>query len=632
MAASDFTLPEPDTRHMRPERGVVDNSTAQAIKGIGEIASFAGGMALEANKTKRVGALQEDLAELESEVLSQSDQKQVDDFGRKIDKVGLAGKQLGKESQYRVRAEAILKEHMTAAPALSQEFRARASETLGFNPIGSEVAAFYDEQAQAAAADAAHQKQIMALGVANNIHPSRVFTPEGQAELNFVLSQKRKVAEIERGKVLSADAVGALTTTIFVDTSATIDKEVGKIWQDKTLLDLTQEDVLSMDEGVRTQAVNQLTRMKAELRASAVQKFGAGDQTNASLKASEDYIDSVLAFLDPNQDSTRAQNKLKTQEALFKSEMYKDRDIVAAALLYEMTGQVTVGQAAAGLTTKTLKAIGSVVRGQQVDYSTGSDGGAATSWINKLPNESNEEATARFKDTVSITADWMKNASYADAAPNEQALMNKFVTNYTDVLGQTGIKPNQQQAILETLTDPAVVDFIVSLPEGEALFNIVDNTRTYARTSALAAAKFGRETQESFDILGVRGPARRAGFTDQIIGGNTVNVSVRNGVVSVKNTDPRTNVLAAKLRRDYIPRINTSIQAMAAITGTSMEEAAKNVFSKDPSAFSWIEGAEQTQASEGEGQGPTIEAEGTLLQDEEGNMFRVVDGKYVREQ
>jgi len=38
------------------------------------------------------------------------------------------------------------------------------------------------------------------------------------------------------------------------------------------------------------------------------------------------------------------------------------------------------------------------------------------------------------------------------------------------------------------------------------------------------------------------------------------------------------------------------------------------------------------QASEGEGQGPTIEEEGTLLQDEEGNMFRVVDGKYVREQ
>jgi len=68
MAASDFTLPEPDTRHMRPERGVVDSSTAQAIQGIGEIASFAGGMALEANKTKRAGALQEDLAEQESEV------------------------------------------------------------------------------------------------------------------------------------------------------------------------------------------------------------------------------------------------------------------------------------------------------------------------------------------------------------------------------------------------------------------------------------------------------------------------------------------------------------------------------------------------------------------------------------
>jgi hypothetical protein len=46
----------------------------------------------------------------------------------------------------------------------------------------------------------------------------------------------------------------------------------------------------------------------------------------------------------------------------------------------------------------------------------------------------------------------------------------------------------------------------------------------------------------------------------------------------------------------------------------------------------YVPAAEQPQASEGEGQGPTVEEEGTLLQDEEGNMFRVVDGKYVREQ
>ena len=42
--------------------------------------------------------------------------------------------------------------------------------------------------------------------------------------------------------------------------------------------------------------------------------------------------------------------------------------------------------------------------------------------------------------------------------------------------------------------------------------------------------------------------------------------------------------------------------------------------------------AQQPEQSGGTGQGPLIEPEGTLLQDEEGNKFRVVGGKYVREQ
>ena len=42
--------------------------------------------------------------------------------------------------------------------------------------------------------------------------------------------------------------------------------------------------------------------------------------------------------------------------------------------------------------------------------------------------------------------------------------------------------------------------------------------------------------------------------------------------------------------------------------------------------------AQQPEQSGGAGQGPLIEPEGTLLQDEEGNKFRVVGGKYVREQ
>ena len=60
-------------------------------------------------------------------------------------------------------------------------------------------------------------------------------------------------------------------------------------------------------------------------------------------------------------------------------------------------------------------------------------------------------------------------------------------------------------------------------------------------------------------------------------------------------------------------------------------KAIRHALDRDEKGLSpfYQDGEEQ---SGGAGQGSLIEPEGTLLQDEEGNKFRVVGGKYVREQ
>jgi len=633
MAASDYTqLPEPDVRHMRPVRGVRDDSTAQAIQSFGNIALQAGEMFKEKRDEAALSDLEADLEAEREDVLSQQDQAIVEKEGRTVDRLGRAAKTAPtREYEFRNKAEVKLKQAMDKHPHLRRELQARAGGVLGFNPIGSAIDAHFNQQKAAAQAQANIDAKRMEQGASWGLPRSAYGTPEYEEYYSRMQEKQRKIAEIDLDQKLRADHVEAIATTQYANTKGAVDEQVREIFG-KSFVELTAQDKLGMDEGVRTQSISRLEVLKTDIQASYVTRFGSSEQATASMKPSMDYIDNIINFLDPNTDATQAQNKVSAQEALILGELQKDPSFVEASILFKYTGQQQTGVNKLNFTSKTLKLIGGVMKGGSTDLSGDTEGGVSASWINKLPNESSEEANERFKNTLSVSKDWMKNATYEEASPNERALMQKFVDNYTQVLGQEGIKPNQQQAILETFTDPAVVEFVVSLPQGEALYNLVENTRTYARTSALAAGRFAQEAKENFDILGLRAPSSKEGFTGQIIGGDTVDVSVSNGVVVVTNRDPRTNVLAAKLRTNYVKRINTAIQAMSAISGKTMEEAAQDVFSRDPEAFAWIEGAQQPEQSAVTEVSPRIEPEGTLLKDEEGNMFRVVNGKYVREQ
>ena len=138
-------LDDPNIKHLRPAYGVKDTSTADLIKRLG-------GIAVEADAQARMGAVQSNLENLQSEAaasrVAETTPQEEMAIGSAISEMGKvdAARRSGgmSEAQYRVRSEAIMKRHMAAAPALSSEIRRRASSTLGFDPAGAAMDVLFD--------------------------------------------------------------------------------------------------------------------------------------------------------------------------------------------------------------------------------------------------------------------------------------------------------------------------------------------------------------------------------------------------------------------------------------------------------------------------------------------------------
>ena len=114
MAASDYTqLPEPDVRHMRPERGVQDDSTAQAITGFGELALEAGAMYKEKKDKEALAELEGELEAEREDVLSEQDQAVVDKEGKNVDRLARAVK-AAPTKEYEGKAKSLPRVFLTA--------------------------------------------------------------------------------------------------------------------------------------------------------------------------------------------------------------------------------------------------------------------------------------------------------------------------------------------------------------------------------------------------------------------------------------------------------------------------------------------------------------------------------------
>ena len=620
-------LPEPDTRHMRPERGVVDDSTAQAIQGVGDIASAVGDMALEANKRERVGDLGAELEQLNQGILDPADQQRVDAVSAEMNKLASAQKQQPSRTDYTVRAEAILKKHMAAAPALADEFRAKAGVVLGFNPMGSAIDAHFAQQDamnKAAAAEEAHVRST-AKQMGMDTRGDIMGNPDFQAEYGRRRAIASAAWEAQNKPALDNKDLGNAASSMYNSFDGRFNEITegvfGKDWKS-----ITDNEWASVDPARRAEYSNDLVAMKFRLPNEVLKAYpnATKEQRDVIVNSQVGRIDHLLAKLSGSKDAERMANAIKVEGFQAAQGVLATPAGKAAAALSAMDVAASPALEAA-VSSVSVKVATDIMEAKQKDADPTPPAG---------PTRTKEiQAGTKFVNS------WMRSVDYQSLETEDRKLASDFTSAYTSMLVRGSLNPNEKQTILEAMADPQVKGFIDGLdPTDETLSNVLEGARSYAIESGRGALDELAGFYLNSEVLKARtkrgSPIQRGAASIQAAAANTDDLVTKlvGGQVVTTAKDGSRTVMSNTMNQKYTKRLNTAIRAMAAAGGMTNEEAANTLFQFRPSAFAWIEGAEQPQASEGAGQGPTIEAEGTLLQDEEGNMFRVVDGKYVREQ
>ena len=610
-------LPDPDVRHMRPERGVQDNSTAQAIQGIGNIASAVGDMALESNKQERVSNLGAELEQLNEGILNPADQQRVNAVGSEMDRLARAQRQNPSRTDYTVRAEAVLKKHMAAAPALADEFRAKAGVVLGFNPTGSAIDAHFAQQDAIAKAAAAEEAHIRSTGKQMGMDTrGDIMKPEWQAEYGRRRAIAAAAWEAKNKPALDNNDISKAASAIYNDFDGRINETTeavfGKDWRS-----ITPNEWASLDPANRAEYSNRLVEMKFRLPNEILSAYpnATKEQRDVIANSQIGRIDYLLASLDGSEDAERLANSIKVQGFQATQGVLATPEGLAVQSLVGV-GAESAPALTAALSSVAVKVAGDIMEAKQRDADpTPPDGPTKTEEI---------QAGAKFANN------WMRSVDYQSLDAEDRQLASDFTSAYTSMLVRGSLNPNEKQTILEAIADPQVKGFVGSLDStDETLSNVLQGARSYAIETARGALDELASISLNSTLLMNRGEKRRTagGIRAAVTAGaesNTANLVTKlvDGQVVTTAKDGSRSHTANVMNKKYTKRLNTAIRAMAAVGDMTNEEAANTLFQFRPSAFSWIEGTQQ----------PIEHEEGTLVQDEEGNKFRVVGGKYVREQ
>lgn len=190
-------LSEVQTGFLKPIAPVQDTSTAQAIQSFGNLA-------IEGVKMKTTADLRQDVMELEQQYLNDNastltteEALATKDFGTRINRLKRISSATGRTSDFRIRAEALLKERINAYPGLAPELRRTVSSVLGFDPTGESIA--QREASLKSEAKTAQQKldAIDRDAVSLNMSPGDVFTEEGQRLYLTLKQQERNYHDLQ---------------------------------------------------------------------------------------------------------------------------------------------------------------------------------------------------------------------------------------------------------------------------------------------------------------------------------------------------------------------------------------------------------------------------------------------------
>lgn len=188
-----------------PQSFSVDTSRADTIKRVG-------GLALEAHSGFRQADLAKDMQQLQAEfevetdpILNPTEQKELTSFSERIEALQQQADATGQVDRFKVRAEALLKQHINRVPGLASELRKKASTVLGFDPTGEDLKQRMAEITEVADTAEAQMKRIdtdavSLLGVA----PGEVLSSKAVQEEYYQATKLRGL--VKQGDLLRQHA------------------------------------------------------------------------------------------------------------------------------------------------------------------------------------------------------------------------------------------------------------------------------------------------------------------------------------------------------------------------------------------------------------------------------------------
>ena len=557
-------LPEPDVRHIRPIRGVRDDTAAQAIEGLGTLA-------LDFNSKAKQNALQGDLEGIQSEVLSsagltEEEQSSVDNFSSKMAKLTRMSKTGLSETDYRIRAEAALKEHITAAPALASELRQRAGQVLGFDPTGSKMDSVFAAQEAVSAANEKAFNAKVSQASRMNMSMNDVGSPRWEREYEDRLANLREADSIKTKSVVDTRDLNVIAGAVSTNVEVAINTQTQELFG--TNFDtLTPAQLAGLSQEERAGFISRLENLKFTLSASNRAAYPTANNIDAALSPAIGRIDSIIARIDPNQDHTSLENKNKITMATVRSGFLNTPTGLAVATMSESAPNVVItGQLALDAERTVMELAGGVYRGN--------------------PSTDKGENDKHFKEVSSFVDQWTRAVDPASLTPDQKGAWDKYITTFSQALEDEEVSPNSKQAILDIYADDGAKEFLKSMPKtGEGVAAVIRGAQSYAVTTSIAA---GRALQEN--TLTPTSFRQRGKPTSKP---SSIKVRMVDGVIVVEPIGNASVTKARKLRNSYAKRINTAIAAIANGADTDKQTAALRLFQSNPSAFAWIiEGAQ----------------------------------------
>ena len=625
-------LPEPDARHMRAERGVRDDTAASAIGAISNIMGVVSQSTAKAREEQRVQESTQAIGSASEGLLSLQDERsnlllQEQEVTRSI--AGIHADDVVTEEEQE--SLNMLQSQMNTINS------ARKTGVLNAQAYSLRKNALHKQ----ALADVAHlniQSNINAL-FGSNLGSSGPAIDPVNAQMDASLDAQYGVGGwgvAEKGKLIGHQQYVQQKMTEAAGTVEALDGYISNI-----STSINSNSLGSLLKSIRTN----------------------GSATPVAVESYQQNVIATFNNMEAEFERTVAEARANGQP-LDKDTLTKMRNDMAAERKYYTTDiweQDLANTKTLDRIEKSIKIRESLVKAnapmaalQALSLSSGGVGGGggqdALLAIIQHPNlealipEGSPVSAQQMKDsalaaiTYSLTADYSIEKQIEDGLINPQ--LGFFIANATLTKGDPLESPEASHAFVQQVKDAAVgnaltnsSDFIESV---NAFSKHANKIGTQGNSDAKEAAKLVLAGQLERVVNETRGSDLRITLDDNGI--PVLDVARAAGGIAGGTQRARMTAeqkMVNSLIESYREYARVGVVDMADLQELVQEpEAApspKPASATTPLARA-LRSAQQPEQSGGAGQGPLIEPEGTLLQDEEGNKFRVVGGKYVREQ